>query len=332
MRLLIHTAVLILSMGLAAHAQVNLVRNWSFEDLKPNINGEIFCPSSGGQMSCISSWNSAHGSVDYFNACSNEEWPLWGVPINLYGCQRPYEGLAYVLLAGYVEMWSGVNPREFVFQELEEPLTAGSLYRWSAWVSLADSMNFAQSGLGAVFTATNTQYWDIEDFMSCTPNVINELDRILDDKVGWTKVDGEFIAHGGEKFMSIGLFRSDTSDNIQQVSSFPVGQYTWDVSGYYLDAVELYEISGVGVEEQETAKFELYPNPTAGPTALQYNTADQGPLQWQVCDMAGRTVHTQMLQGTQGRATLGTALPSGVYVSNVTANGVRIGSTRLVVL
>lgn len=90
-----------------------------------------------------------------------------------------------------------------------------------------------------------------------------------------------------------------------------------------------------GVADQlsmNNAQLSIWPNPTHGPATLQYDMKSQGPLQWQVCDMAGRVVHTQSLQGTQGRAMLGISLPSGVYVSNVLANGVRIGSTRLVVL
>lgn len=324
-------ATLLGSRVVLAQLGSNLIPNHSLEELR-FPDSEFPCPSSGGSISLTNDWSSAFGSVDYFNACSNEDWPNYGVPQNLNGWQHAYDGLAYALIAGYVDYEGYDDAREFLWMELPDTLKAGQGYYWQAHVSLADSMNFAMSRLGVLFSQENTRYRQKDDFFIAEPQVENPIDSLLSDKENWKKVSGNFIATGGEKYMTIGFFRRDVDENIVRVGNNPQGFYAWDVSAYYIDAVELREDNSIGIGEPERYTIELYPNPTEGQVNMNYQFESAAHLHWEITDMAGRAVHAQPLQGNWGRATLGQHLPQGVYISTVIADGVRIHSSRLVVL
>jgi len=278
-------------------------------------------------MAATKYWTSAYGSPDYFNACSNETHPNFGVPWNLHGHTEAHEGHAYASVGCYSDQWA--DSREFLFQELEGPLLAGKQYRLDFHVSLSDSFNFAISGMGALLSVENTrlEQWQPENFFASSPQVLNPWENLLDDKEGWTLISGTFTAQGGEKYLSIGCFRSDSDDNIQRVSNHPHGIYYWEESGYRIDGVELYEDRGIGIEEADAANLSIYPNPAND--IITIVTSDQHAKALEVLDMAGRVVVFTPMASAKEVVNIG-HLPSGVYVVAITFEDGSIARQRLV--
>ena len=247
----------------------SLTSNYSFEELKPQNNGETLCPASTGQIYLAKSWESAYGSTDYYSACSNGSYPDFGVPQNRVGYQEAVFGEAYAMIGCYSSNY--VDAREYIWQELDSTLSANAWYRLRFKVSLADSLNFAVKGIGGLLSVDNTRNWDRYDFFNI-PLMIPELegpqvefaDSVISDKEGWTEVSGVFQANGGEKYLTIGSFNTDADEEIERVSNNPQGTYSWDVSGYYIDNVILEEVTDPsGIEEPEVTDFSIFPNPVA---------------------------------------------------------------------
>lgn len=310
-------------------AQENLIPNHGFEELR-DTTLMYPCPTSTGQIVKANYWKSADGSVDYYNACSNDLFPNFGVPWNWMGFQEAFEGEAYAGIGIYSEVYPDI--REYLWIELPNHLRTGQGYYFEMQVSLNDSPNFAVSGLGALFTSDDTRYWGDEDFFDAIPQVENSQSNLLDDRENWMRVGGQFVAQGGEKYLTIGLFRTDAEDNIQRVSSNPFVTENWEYSAYFIDGVVLLEDNSIGIWEQETISTTIYPNPTEGEgITLAYAMQQNATAQWEITDIAGRTVHVQALQGNEGRVTLGMRLPQGIYLSAVVADGVRMGVEKLVV-
>lgn len=308
----------------------NIVQNWSFEELQPNFLDDTLCPSNGGAIGLAKYWNSAKGTPDYFNTCSNEDWPNFGVPQNRSGYQEAFEGVAYAQIGSYSTLFP--DAREFLWQELPQALSAGQGYQLIFRVNLPDSLNFAVNSIGALLTMNDTRYWEKADFFDTVPNVESNATVLLSNKEEWIVVTGSFVADGGEQYLTIGGFKRDNELWIERVSDNPQATFNWDESGYYIDGVELYEDNSIGIAEQEQKVFNLWPNPTNGQIHLSYEVQSAQMLQLEITDMAGRRVHLQVLHGNTGNATLGVQLPSGMYISNLIANDMRIGSRRLVVL
>jgi len=307
----------LLTAGGGARAQIgeNLIRNGGFDERRINNQGDTSCPSSPGQIHFAKYWNQAYGSPDYFNVCSNETFPNYGVPWNAIGFQEAYEGNAYVLVGCYSA--STIDLREFLFQELEEPLAAGRQYRLDFRVSLADSFNFAISSMGALLSIENTrdEQWQPEDFFASSPQVLNPWENLLDDKEGWTLISGTFTAQGDEKYLSIGCFRSDAEDNIQRVSDHPHGIYYWEESGYRIDGVELYEDRDIGIEEANASNVAIYPNPAND--IITIATFDSHAKALEVVDMAGRMVVSAPLESAKETVPID-HLPIGIYMVVIT--------------
>lgn len=185
----VRNIILIILFPIVSVGQENLIRNSSFEELRwPN--SEYPCPTSLGSISLTEHWKTADGSIDYFHACSNPDWPNFGVPQNILGNQIAFEGSAYALFACYTTIWN--DAREYLMQELNSTLEQGQGYSIRFQVSLSDSCNYAISGLGALLTTDVTRYWDDEDFFDVTPHIVNHYDSLLDNKVRWKEVSGTF--------------------------------------------------------------------------------------------------------------------------------------------
>lgn len=331
MKNLLTIACLLLSLHLQAQ---NLISNYSFEELGwPDA--PIPCPTSGGQITKSKDWMSAYGTPDYYNACSNGSYPAFGVPQNSVGHQEALTGNAYGLIACYSELFP--NATEYLWHELDNPLVAGQSYRLSFHVSLADSVNFAISGIGALLSVENTREWSHYDFFNISQMIPSltgpqvESSNLLVDKENWTEISGVFTANGGEKYLTIGSFNSDAEEDVQRVSNNESIIYNWEESGYYIDDVILEEYSDpAGISFLKTEAFEIYPNPnTTGLITVKHNLRG-GELV--VIDALGRrmTSLNPSFKGGEPIVIDVSAWPSGVYVVQVVDGSGNAGSAKLV--
>lgn len=194
-------------------------------------------------------WQPTKGSSDYFNACSKHDS---GVPRNKMGYQTAHNGLAYCGI-----YCSQENYREYLQTELKQPLAAGQRYRVSFWVNLADKSPHAVASIGALFTDEmigDTTSWDIimeredtaideQQSMSIAtyrePQVVNSPDSTLTNSKMWQEISGEFVAQGGERFLTIGNFAPFNHSGVVPVESTNAilpGAY------YYIDDVNVVAI------------------------------------------------------------------------------------------
>lgn len=238
----IGSLLILLHCGIArAQTPDNMVYNPSFEEY-------IRCPQKIEALGIMTEveawWQPTKGSSDYFNACGSRDC---AVPRNKMGYQTAHNGQAYCGI-----YCSQASYREYLQTELKQPLKAGNRYRVSFWVSLADKAPHAVATLGAFFSRemiSDTTSWDIlmereapdskenENIIIATylqPQVVNHKDSILTNSKEWHEVVGEFVAEGGERFLTIGNFadfnHSKVTD-INNTTSVLQGAY------YYIDDV-----------------------------------------------------------------------------------------------
>lgn len=327
LRVLKYCLLVVIGFGLttATFAQTNLVRNGSFEEREPNFNGDSVCPSSGGDIGISKFWLSGSGSVDYFHSCSNEHWPNFGVPFNLYGYQETFGGRAYAQVACFALPWP--NAREYLMQELEEPLRSGQGYYLRFRISLADSINFAVSNIGAFFSEDDARFWDDEQFFHVEP-VVESPDQIpVADKVGWTEVSGQFVANGTERYLLLGCFKPDSVIEIERVSDYPQTEYSWEASAYLIDGVELYEDNSIGVLESAASKIMVYPNPAENLLTVESGNSVLKSIE--ILDLRGAVLIQKPAAHKRLTLDVGTLLP-GIYLLKATTTDAEVFTTRLV--
>ncbi len=211
------------------------------QNLVPNGNFESYtnCPDAIARFDYAAPWfTPSGGTSDYFNSCSGVGSYV-NTPGNLLGSQVPLSGQGY---AGAV-MWTrfGLNPpdvqqdyREYLEVPLSAMLSPGQKYQVSFYVSRADNCQYAVAEIGAYFSAgpllTNVTY---QKNFPVVPQVENSATNLLLSASSWMLVQGTFIATGGEAYLTIGNFRTDTNTTFAVLPPGSFGDYAY----YYFDDV-----------------------------------------------------------------------------------------------
>lgn len=240
--------ILFLFTGNSIIAQYNYVPNPSFEeydtihfyDLDSIVYGYHYSPSYWfNPVDC--------GYWDYFNSELNNvdtipggiSW--YGVPQNLWSYTWPYDGNAQ----------SGVNLftlsaneglRNYLEVKLKQSLNIGHEYCISFYINLPDSGYLAMDQIGACFTFDSLLWHNHPANPPCyllgSPQVVSPPGYFYNKRNIWQQVSGTFIAQGGEQFMTIGNFKTDTNTNyvwLPDISTFEPGIY------YFIDMVTVTE-------------------------------------------------------------------------------------------
>lgn len=205
----------------------NLVQNPSFEDT-------IGCPTDEGQLYNATGWfNPTQGSPDYYNACYSGGGIFdMGIPSNWIGYQNPRTGNGYSGIAVYTPLGES---REYIEVRLKDTLESGKKYYVSLYVSLADSVWYGINSIG-VYLSKDSIYASTYLHLPYVPQVINPAITILSDQINWKQIFGEYIAVGGEKFLTIGNFENDANtDTARAVSGGVTSQSL--LSYYFIDDV-----------------------------------------------------------------------------------------------
>ncbi|WP_341903168.1 gliding motility-associated C-terminal domain-containing protein [Fluviicola taffensis] len=209
-KLVFYITILLSLFASKTQAQQNLVPNGSFEEYN-------WCPNTvnGYYIETAKDWYlPTLGSSDYFNSCSLEDDgfgnKLFSVPSNYEGYQNARTGNAY---GGYYAALtpSNINYYEYLSIKLITPLKANKSYKLTYYVSVADSFYSHPQPLQFV---NHSAAW-FSDFqyqsnnsekIPFTPQIKSNPNEFLNDSIGWQKIDGIFIANGGEEYLTIGYF------------------------------------------------------------------------------------------------------------------------------
>ena len=203
----------------------NLVPNPSFEQYNR-------CPSAYSMFYTIDHWIAPNdASTDYMNTCATGTYV--GVPVNYFGYQPARTGQGY---AGIHPWQDGYNYREYVQVKLKQPLKTGEIYQVEFYVSLSSVFNTALSNLGAYLSVTRpsaSNSYGLLDNVNGSPQIRNSSNLMLKDTLNWMKIEGEYKAQGGERYITIGNFDDDANTNYLPSATSPTLSY------YYIDDVSV---------------------------------------------------------------------------------------------
>jgi hypothetical protein len=255
------------------NGQINLVPNGGFDTISS-------CPTGPVQIYKAPPWiDPTGGSSDLLNVCSTNN--LCSVPSNSVGCQTPYTGNGYAGLVTYAS--SGIDHREYIQVQLNDTLIAGKIYCVTFRVSRGDSCKYATDGMSAYFS--NTAISCSGCFLPYTAQINNLSGNIISDSSAWTLIQGNFIAQGGEQFLTIGNFKTDANTNVS--TRFAGASYI--VAYYYIDDVSVVDCGWSGISSfTNQTRVRLFPNPTEGKTTLQYNLLGSENPVCEIVDLTGR--------------------------------------------
>jgi len=240
----------------------NLIQNGSFENYTAPVN----CSGGSGGFDnyanfpvnhVVDNWYSL-SSPDYFtplcNGANND-----GAPLNIFGYSQAKNGNAY---AGFLTYLKGGEIKEYIYQQLSQPLQSGKTYCLSFFVSRVDRAPYSVTNVGACFS-NNVQSTGSFGYVTAIPQVVNQSGFIT-DTTQWTQIQGCFTANGGEQYITIGKFNTTGTDTLNTGTNNPI-PFNPDMSYYYIDDITLIDQTTVGVNELDReTNFAIYPNPNIG--------------------------------------------------------------------
>jgi hypothetical protein len=263
-----------------------LVVNGSFETY-------ISCPAGDNQLAQAVGWTKpTDGSSDYHHSCS----PIGSnqVPYNIGGYQFPRSGQGYagidVFSIGFPgEIFYPPLPfREYLQGTLTTTLKAGTVYAFEMYVSAGEVGQYRTSSFGVYFSKTRINKTSTMDtsrgILPFTPQIVNPVGN-YPDTATWKRIAGTFTATGGEKYIIIGNFQPENTQDTLRQKTDPHFHDAY----LFVDDVSLKAAAKESVEDTDfDGQVNLYPNPATDVIHVSINT--MAPVRTVVTDITGRVV------------------------------------------
>ncbi|MEI6488836.1 MAG: T9SS type A sorting domain-containing protein [Bacteroidota bacterium] len=278
--------------------QNNLVPNWSFEI-------DSLCPDTGSEIDYATPWYTAGKSPDYFNACTLYPWV--DVPYNGMGYQNAKTGVAYAGMYCYSATTGSIEGEEYLGVKLIDSLIQNRKYCVSFYVTYAKSLlwynNVAITELG-LYISDTLIFSDIHT-IPYTPQIQSPPGVYLNDTVNWTEISGTYIAHGGEKYITIGNFNTHT-DTIGVLY-----HNNYSAAYYFIDDVTVRDCTNDGVEEIAEQNISISPNPATNQFTIENSQLRINAIH--IYNVLGSAVYQQLTTNNQQLSIDVSTWNTGVY-------------------
>ncbi len=224
--------------------QNNLLQNGDFEKIVQCPQNHTKYLSTDTNKILLPHWHFINRSTpDFFHRCSNDSDV--GIPCNFAGCSEPLSGNGYIGMilrvdSHYYQYNKGYV--EHIATEIFPSLDRNHFYLVKFFYKLAPNSGIASNGLGVYFSASLPKFNEFEEYKYFEPQIYLDNTKIIDNRE-WKEFIGYFIASGTEKFLTIGNF---SPFDIQKTKVLRNGEPQSEMdyyAYYYIDDVQLYEIS-----------------------------------------------------------------------------------------
>jgi hypothetical protein len=183
-------------------------------------------------------WN---GGNWFSNPCFGSS-ASFGVPQNDLGYQYARTGGCY---AAFTTDTANQGQADYLTGILSDTLKTNIKYCVTFYVSLMDSEWWAISRIGAYFTQDSLCGPNSLTPLLYTPQIENQVNKFITDKIHWVPISGEFQAAGGEKYITIGDFHKTIWSDYDSVGhgGFIYGENTEIQTAYFVDDVYVRELT-----------------------------------------------------------------------------------------
>ena len=232
--------ILILFLNTDGFSQSNLVTNSSFEN-------HTSCPTFMLQWDKCVGWTNCNGNIgsglwgtpDYYHTCGLSQTPYNPVPPNTgMGYCNPHTGDAMMGLVCYNAGYS--NAREYITTQLACPLTPGSTYTVSFWISAQSTpeVKYNSSHFG-VYLSNSAVTQSGFNLVNVIPQY--EVTNLITNTI-WQQHTFTISPTTNLNYITLGCFKSDAV--ITKVLTTPSAWQPY--SNYFIDDIEVKSLASIG--------------------------------------------------------------------------------------
>ena len=304
---------------LTSRTQTNLVPNWSFEDT-------ISCPKAQGYTfySYTPPWFSCNrGTPDTYNTCSSDSHA--SVPSYGYGFQYPRTGNGF---GGFCSLINS-NSKEYLSVKLNQKLKGGNKYCISFYVNLINTAYVAIDAIGA-YLSPDSLFFNNYTTIHVQPQIENPYGNVITDTLNWTLISGEYIANGGEQYITIGDFKDDSLNVVDTIPSGIEGAF------YNLDDVSVFycgeDTTGIKENDIKNTIGLIYPNPVADIANLDYSITSS-TVELIIYSVVGEELFKYNLHMNDNKFLFSTdKLHSGIYFYKIISGNETISYNKFIIV
>ncbi len=220
---MVKTVAILFLFAFSIEAQVNLVLNPSFEQLKS-------CPNGLNDADSAKYWDWVNSSIPSNNACKGELYTTCcvnpsvsncGIPYNRGGYQKPRTGNTYIALETIYASPPTVNSnkRDYLKGQLSNILQVGKNYCLTFYYNTANTITYATNRFGAYVDNGTVATYDCCKDMPVTPQAENNPAVFMTDTMNWVKIQSRFTAIGNENTITLGNFVDSATIQFQLFNS-----------------------------------------------------------------------------------------------------------------
>lgn len=216
----------------------NLVPNSSFENYSA-------CPLSSAQASLVIAWSSPiNNDADYFNSCSSNQ--SISVPHAGSGYQQAKSGSGFMGIYTY----NGINNnyREYIRTTLTNSLAINQYYKVTFFCSSMGVLTYATNNIGLNFSNAPINSTGTGNVLNIPVHITKYNNPVISDSLNWIEISGIYQANGGEQYVTIGNFNSDSNTD-----TLNDGNFNYSGAYYYIDDVSVINITSPQWQYRDTS-------------------------------------------------------------------------------
>lgn len=220
-----------LTLFISAQEGENLVPNGSFEENSGKTRRL-------GKINDAEGWTSPTGvSADLFSA--RAKGLEVQTPENVYGKEDPKDGDSYAGIIVY--SYNDKERRSYLTTKLNSPLKKGMRYKVKFYASLAELSKYSSNRLGVHFSKRDITTNDKVPALIEETHVEHPKEVIFNGMYGWDYVCGEYVANGGERYITIGNFTPNSEvDNERNKKPRGLRGTQIVAAYYYIDDISVH--------------------------------------------------------------------------------------------
>lgn len=254
------TLLTILAVSQLLIAQENLVPNGSFEMCTPNSGNEA------GYFGADGWYNPNAGTSDFYSDVeANPSCFLTNVNVSLGEDPQgltAFEGNQFVGMYAYHPQFC---LRELIQCKLTEPLQANVKYCVGFYVRTSFQMNNATDGIGIQLSADSIVDFGSTCVLPMSVSIQTPLGNPLLNTESWTYISGDYLASGGEVYLTLGNVMADEDLTISELTGTTVNESAY----YFYDDVSVINCDIANSISEEQLQFSLFPNPAHNELNIQ---------------------------------------------------------------
>ena len=226
---------------------------------------------------------------------------------------------------------SGSNFREYIQIAFSDSLIEGKCYSVAFYTNLQNRIKKAANNIGAYISKTPITITTSPYLLNYTPQILLPGNPVITDTLNWTKVSGLYVAEGGEKYITIGNFKNDSSTTTQVVDTAGFG-----IIYYYIDDVSLIPCTDTNdavIEYEDPFHLKLFPNPNDGNMTASYTLKQNDKALFTIYDVMGKEMNDYKLNSSSDKLEIKDLhLKNGIYFYRVIVNDRVVKSDKIVIM